>query len=124
MEDNFAQKQKFWLKKEVKNRYKRENYLQESFWGGMSHFFVGTLIGVYSACLLPMFSGKKGVKEQATLFGSENWNRGQTCRKVRSAFGGVGGGSIWDPSPQHKPNLPQVVAASPRCTATNTTTGT
>ena len=74
--------------------------------------------------MLLMFSGKKDVSKQAALFGSENWKRGQTCRKVRSAFGGVGGGSIWDPSPQHKPNLPQVVAASPRCTATNTTTGT
>ena len=119
MEENFAQKQKFWLENESKNWCKKEkNLLQETF------LLLGILIGLYNACMLPMFSGKKDVSKQAALFGSENWNRGQTCRKVRSAFGGVGGGSIWDPSPQHKPNLPQVVAASPRCTATNTTTGT
>ena len=103
-----AKKQNFWLEKESKNRYNRE---------GKSPAGILVLV-VCCQC----FPAKRASQSKRPFFGSENWNRGQTCRKVRSAFGGVGGGSIWDPSPQHKPNLPQVVAASPRCAATNTTT--
>ena len=124
MEENYAQKQKFMLEKESKNRYKREGKSPAGVLvKGYAPFCCWASFIILVVCC-QCFPAKRASQSKRPFFGSENWNRGQTCRKVRSAFGGVGGGSIWDPSPQHKPNLPQVVAASPRCTATNTTTST
>ena len=69
MEDNFARKQTFWLEKETRNRYKRRKIsCRNPCEGVRTILLLVILIGLCNACRLPMFSGKKGVSEQAALF--------------------------------------------------------